>query len=33
MAIGVIRIVYYAMTRQNREQRDRSLMKIVGLRF
>ena len=32
MAIGVIRIVYYAIIRQNREQRDASLMRIVRLR-
>ena len=30
MAISAIRIVYYAITRQNREQRDTSLMGIVG---
>ena len=33
MAIGVIRIVYYVIIRQNREQRDASLMRIVGLGF
>ena len=33
MTIGVIRIVYYAIIRQNREQRGASLMRIVGLRF
>ena len=30
MAIGVIRIVYYVITRKSREQRDTSLMRIVG---
>ena len=33
MAIGVILIVYYAIIRKNREQRDASLMRIVELRF
>ena len=33
MAIGVIQIVYYGITWENREQRDASLMRIVGVSF